>query len=517
LPTSLYSITTTKSPLIRLNDTDNIAVAIVPVGAGMVLSDFGISAKTPVPSGHKVALKAISSGEAVIKYGQVIGHATQPIEAGDHVHSHNLAITDPHLQHEFCVDAVAPAFLPATERSTFLGYRRSDGSVGTRNYLAILSSVNCSATVCHAIARHFSSSGELDSFSNVDGVAAFTHGGGCAMDSRGEGYQILTRTMAGFARHPNVGAVLMIGLGCETNQIPAILETQSLTAGPTLRTMTIQATGGTRKTIEAGIDAVRAMLPALNAQQRSVQSASELVLALECGGSDGYSGISANPALGYASDLLIRNGGTAVLAETPEIYGAEHLLTRRAATPEVAQKLLDRIDWWRDYVRRNKGDLDNNPSHGNKAGGLTTILEKSLGAVTKSGSCSLEAVYEYAERVTKHGVVFMDTPGYDAVAVTGQIAGGCNMLCFTTGRGSTTGYKPVPCIKLATNTPLYEQMSEDMDMNCGGIVTGEKTIEEIGTLIFDKMLLVASGERTFSEQNDYGDHEFVPWQIGAVM
>jgi galactarate dehydratase len=517
LPTSLHTIITTKSRLIRLNDTDNVAVAIVPVGAGTVLSDFGISARTSVPSGHKIALKAISAGEAVIKYGQVIGHATQPIEAGDHVHSHNLAISDLHLHHEFCIDAAAPEFLPKTERATFLGYERSDGKVGTRNYLAILSSVNCSATVCQAIARHFSSSGELAMFPNVDGVAAFTHGGGCAMDGRGEGYMNLTRTMAGYARNPNVGAVLMIGLGCETNQIPAILETQSLTAGPTLRTMTIQGTGGTRKTIEAGINAVRAMLPALNAHQRSVQSASELVLALECGGSDGYSGISANPALGYASDLLVRHGGTAVLAETPEIYGAEHLLTRRAATPEVAQKLLDRIDWWRDYVRRNKGDLDNNPSHGNKAGGLTTILEKSLGAITKSGSCRLEAVYEYAERVTKHGFVFMDTPGYDAVAVTGQIAGGCNMLCFTTGRGSTTGYKPVPCIKLATNTPLYGRMSEDMDLDCGGIVTGEKTIEEIGTLIFDKMLLVASGERTFSEQNDYGDHEFVPWQIGAVM
>jgi galactarate dehydratase len=506
-----------KSLLIRLHDSDNVAVATVSLNPYTILRDFGITTKTPIPRGHKIALREIPEGTAIIKYGQVIGTATQAIAAGDLVHSDNLAITDLHLQHEFCVDAVAPAFLPATVRSTFLGYKRSDGRVGTRNYLAILSSVNCSATVCHAIARHFNSSGELDRFPNVDGVAAFTHGGGCAMDSRGEGYVNLARTMAGYARNPNVGAVLMIGLGCETNQIPAVLETQSLSEGSALRTMTIQATGGTRKTIEAGIEAVRAMLPDLDAQHRSVQPASELILALECGGSDGYSGISANPALGYASDLLIRHGGTAVLAETPEIYGAEHLLTRRAATPEVAQKLLDRIEWWRDYVRRNKGDLDNNPSHGNKAGGLTTILEKSLGAVTKSGSSRLEAVYEYAERVTKHGFVFMDTPGYDPVAVTGQIAGGSNMLCFTTGRGSTTGYKPVPCIKLATNTPLYERMPEDMDLDCGGIVTGEKTIEEIGNLIFDKMLSVASGERTFSEQNDYGDHEFVPWQIGAVM
>jgi arabinonate dehydratase len=506
-----------KSPLIRLNDSDNVAVARVALNPGMDLLDFGITTKRPIPMGHKIALEAIPEGNAIIKYGQVIGNATEAIVAGDHVHSDNLAITDPHLQHEFCIDAVAPELLPVAERSTFLGYKRSDGRVGTRNYLAILSSVNCSATVCHAIARHFSSTGALDTFSNVDGVAAFTHGGGCAMDGRGEGYLNLARTISGYACNPNVGAVLMIGLGCETNQIPAILENYSLSEGPTLRTMTIQTTGGTRKTIEAGIDAVQAMLPALNAEQRSIQPASELILALECGGSDGYSGISANPALGYASDLLIRNGGTAVLAETPEIYGAEHLLTRRAATPEIAQQLLDRIDWWRDYAVRNKANLDNNPSHGNKVGGLTTILEKSLGAVTKSGSARLEAVYEYAERITKHGFVFMDTPGYDPVAVTGQIAGGSNILCFTTGRGSTTGYKPVPCIKLATNTPLYERMSEDMDLDCGGIVTGEKTIEEMGKEIFDKMLSVASGEQTFSERYDYGDSEFVPWQVGAVM
>jgi len=507
----------TRSPLIRLNDSDNVAVARVSLNSDMVLSDFGITTKTPVPMGHKIALKAIDQGAAIIKYGNVIGNATQAIAAGEHVHSHNLAITDPHPHHDFCVDAADPALFPESARASFLGYKRTDGSVGTRNYLAILSSVNCSATVCHAIARHFSSVDALAEFPNVDGVAAFTHGGGCAMDPKGEGYMHLARTISGYARHPNVGAVLMVGLGCETNQIPTLLETHSLSEGPALRTMTIQATGGTRKTIEAGIEAVRSMLPALNDQQRSVQPASELILALECGGSDGYSGISANPALGYASDLLVRHGGTAVLAETPEIYGAEHLLTRRAATPKVAKKLLERIDWWRDYATRNNAALDNNPSHGNKAGGLTTILEKSLGAVTKSGSSRLEAVFEYAERVSTRGFVFMDTPGYDAVAVTGQIAGGCNMLCFTTGRGSTTGYKPVPCIKLATNTPLYERMSEDMDLNCGAIVTGEKTIEEVGTLIFDRILSVASGERTFSEQNDYGDYEFVPWQVGAVM
>jgi galactarate dehydratase len=323
--------------------------------------------------------------------------------------------------------------------------------------------------------------------------------------------------MAGYALNANVGAVPMIGLGCETNQIPGVLAAHGLTEGPTLRTMTIQEVGGTRKTIDAGIDAVHAMLPALNEQHRSRQPVSELTLALECGGSDAYSGISANPALGYASDLLIRHGGTAVLAETPEIYGAEHLLTRRAATRDVADKLLERIEWWRDYARRNKAELDNNPSYGNKVGGLTTILEKSLGAVAKSGSSRLEAVYEYAELISTHGFVFMDTPGFDPIAVTGQIEGGCNILCFTTGRGSTTGYKPVPGIKLASNTEMYERMREDMDLNCGSIVTGDASIEQVGLQIFDKLLSVASGERTFSEQYDYGDNEFVPWQVGAIM
>lgn len=505
------------SPIIILNPLDNVAVVRDPIELGTRLAESAVTAQANIPRGHKIALKSIGLGQPVTKYGQTIGHATRAIAAGDHVHTDNLAMSDLHLQHEFCVDAIALQLVPEAERCTFLGYKRPNGKVGTRNYLAILSSVNCSATVCHAIARHFSLSHELEAYPNVDGVVAFTHGGGCAIDPKGEGYLYLTRTMAGYAQHPNVGAVLMIGLGCETNQIPAILSAHELTEGPALKTSTIQAQGGTRKTIEAGIEAVRSMLPSLNAHQRTAQPASELMLALECGGSDGYSGISANPALGYASDLLIRHGGTAVLAETPEIYGAEHLLTRRASTPAVAEKLLKRIEWWRDYARRNNAQLDNNPSHGNKAGGLTTILEKSLGAVAKSGMARLEAVYEYAEPITAHGLVFMDTPGYDAAAVTGQLAGGCNLLCFTTGRGSTTGYKPVPGIKLATNTPMYERMSEDMDINCGGIVTGDTTIEEMGTQIFKKMLSVASGEPTFSEQYDYGNNEFVPWQVGAVL
>lgn len=505
------------SLIILLNPLDNVAVAREPLSAGAILAEHNLIATTDIPRGHKIALRPMSSGESVLKYGQIIGHATRTIAAGDHVHIHNLATSDLYLQHEFCADAVAPTLLPDSERATFNGYKRNSGQTGTRNYLAVMSSVNCSATVCSAIARHFSGTNELVDYPNVDGVIALTHSGGCAIGSQSEGYLYLTRTIAGYARNPNIGAVLIVGLGCETNQIPQLLSAHELTEGPALRTSTIQSAGGTRRTIDAGIEAVRSMLPGLNAYTRSPQPLSGIVLALECGGSDGYSGISANPALGFASDLLISHGGTAVLAETPEIYGAEHLLTRRAASPQIAEKLLERIEWWRGYAARNGAELDNNPSHGNKTGGLTTILEKSLGAVTKSGTARLEAVYEYAESITKRGFVFMDTPGYDPVAVTGQIAGGCNLLCFTTGRGSTTGYKPVPGIKLSTNTPMYERMSEDMDLDCGGIITGKQSVEEVGRLIFEKMITVASGERVFSEVYDYGDNEFVPWQVGAVM
>lgn len=506
-----------KSPLIRLNPDDNVAIARYSLDPVPLDELDGASPSERITQGHKVAIRAITAGDAVIKYGQTIGYATRDIALGEHVHTQNLAIGEVVLTHEFCVDAREPDLIAPAERATFMGYGRPDGQAGTRNYIAILSSVNCSATVAKAVAAHFTRPGPLDAYANVDGVIALTHAGGCAINTQTEGYLYLTRTMAGYATHPNVGGVLMIGLGCETNQIPAILEGHGLEEGPTFRTMTIQNSGGTRKTIEEGIAALTAMLPAVNDIQRTPQPASLLRLALECGGSDGYSGISANPALGYAADLLIRNGGTACLSETPEIYGAEHLLTRRAASPAVADKLLARIEWWRDYAARSKAELNNNPSHGNKAGGLTTILEKSLGAVAKGGTTRLNAVYEYAERIDQPGFVFMDTPGYDPVAVTGQVAGGCNVICFTTGRGSVSGFKPSPSLKLATNTSMYERMQEDMDINCGTIVTGEESIEQVGERIFRTILATASGEHTASELFGYGDNEFVPWQVGAIM
>jgi galactarate dehydratase len=509
-------VTNQTEATIQLNSNDNVAVARRTISAGGPTGRGDLLAKDFIGRGHKVALRAIKQGEDVLKYGQVIGIASQDIEPGQHVHLHNLGMVPSEHAHQFCVDIEEVGMVPEAERRTFMGFDRGTGGTGTRNYIGVIASVNCSATVSRYIADYFNRDGGLEGFDNVDGVVALTHGSGCAINTKSEGYRLLIRTIQGYARHPNFGGILLIGLGCETNQIAPILEHYKMEEGSRLRTMTIQQQGGTRKTIESAIEQIKEMLPMVNAAVRTEQPLSKLKLALECGGSDGYSGISANPALGYASDLIVRNGGTTVLAETPEIYGAEHLLTRRAVRPEVAEKLLQRIDWWRDYVARNGDELNNNPSHGNKLGGLTTILEKSLGAVAKGGSMPLKAVYEFAETVTETGFTFMDTPGYDPVAVTGQVAGGCNVICFTTGRGSVSGFKPAPCIKIATNTDMYEHMKEDMDLNCGEIVTGTETIEEAGARMFEHIIAVASGQKTLSEIYDYGDNEFVPWQVGAV-
>ncbi|MBO0662865.1 altronate dehydratase family protein [Jiella sp. MQZ9-1] len=502
---------------IRLHPDDNVVVArrrIEPETDGAI---EGIAPKTAIMRGHKMAVRAIAAGTPALKYGQIIGFATRDIAPGEHVHTENLAVGEFERDYAIGADAAPVDILPPEEQRHFKGYLRPDRRVGTRNYIVVISSVNCSATVSRAIAGHFSARGAMDAYPGVDGVIGLVHGGGCAFNTKAEGYAYLTRTIAGYANHPNVGGVLMVGLGCETNQIPALMAREGLAESDRLHTMTIQALGGTRKTIEAGIAHVEAMMPLVGAARRSDVPASGLTLALECGGSDGYSGISANPGLGYAADLLVRNGGTVILSETPEIYGAEHLLTRRAERPEVAEKLLERIEWWRRYTARNDAEMDNNPSFGNKAGGLTTILEKSLGAVAKCGTTPLRAVYEYAETVRDHGFVFMDTPGYDPVAVTGQVAGGANLVCFTTGRGSVSGFKPAPSLKLATNSEMYRHMSEDMDVDCGTVITGEETIEELGTRIFEKMLAAASGAATASEMLGYGDNEFVPWQLGALM
>jgi galactarate dehydratase len=501
--------------LIRLHPSDNVAIVRRAVAAGESIAP-GLMAATDIPSGHKIALQPIARGAPIVKYGQAIGQAATDIPVGAHVHTHNLAVAEAHAAPPSGSNGGGAAAAPLC-RATFMGYPRADGRTGTRNFIVVMVSVNCSATAARAVADHFSRSGELDDYPAIDGVVALTHGTGCGLAVESEGYRLLTRTLAGYATHPNVVGTVMIGLGCEANQIDRLLEAEGLSPSPDLATMTIQDLGGTRRTIEAGIEAVRAMLRANASLKREPCDLSGLTLALECGGSDGFSGISANPALGYATDLLVAHGGTAVLSETPEISGGEHLLARRARDPAVAQRLLERVQWWHDHMAATGARLDDNPSPGNRAGGITTITEKSLGAIAKAGTSPLTAVYGYAERIDEHGLVFMDTPGYDPVAVTGQVAGGCNLVCFTTGRGSTAGYKPAPCVKLATNTPMFRRMADDMDLDCGGIVTGTHSVEEMGRAIFDKLIAVASGEKTASEMQNYGDNEFVPWQLGATM
>ena len=499
---------------IRLNAADDVIIARTELPKGTEVISEKIKVSGVIPAGHKVATCALKVGDPVRRYNQIIGFVTQNIQPGDHVHVHNLAMGDFERDYAFCEDFVPTVVNP--NPATFMGIKRSDGRVATRNYLGVISSVNCSAHVCRLIAKFFDDE-FLAQYPNIDGVVPIHHRTGCGMGAEGEPIEYLRRTLGGYAIHPNFYSTLLIGLGCEANQINNLLAAQGLTRSDRLKAFTIQETGGTRKTVQQGIDLIKEMLPDANKVTREVVPASHLILGLECGGSDGYSGISANPALGAAADLLVQNGGTAILSETPEVYGAEHLLTRRAATKEVGEKLVRRIKWWEDYTTRLGGEMNNNPSPGNKAGGLTTILEKSLGAVAKGGTQGMMDVYEYAEQVTAKGFVFMDTPGYDPVSVTGHVAGGANIACFTTGRGSAYGCKPSPSIKLATNSALFEKQEDDMDINCGTIIDGTATVDQVGQQIFDRILEVASGNQSKSEQWGYGEDEFAPWVLGPTM
>lgn len=500
--------------ILQLGSSDDVAVALQTVPAGYRHAGLNVTVRHEVPAGHKVAVRAITVGAPVRKFNQIIGFASQPIASGDHIHTHNLVADNFDRDYAIGVEAHPTEFLAPESLATFQGIVRPDGRVGTRNYVGILTTVNCSATVARRIAAHFTPE-VLQDFPNVDGVVAITHGTGCGMAEHGEPADILRRVFAGYATHPNFGAVLLLGLGCETNQIDQLV---ALT-GPsnTLRSATIQEDGGTVASIRKGIAAVTEMLDQANRVRRAPVSAANLVVGLQCGGSDAYSGISANPALGTAVDILVRNGGTAILSETPEIYGAEHLLTRRAAQPEVAERLIERIRWWEEYTARHKGAIDNNPQPGNKTGGLTTIFEKSLGAVSKGGTTNLNGVYLYAEPIIQKGLVFMDSPGFDPVSATGQVASGANLLCFTTGRGSVFGCKPTPSLKLASNTLLYNRMMDDMDINCGTIIDGEESVEQAGERIFAEMLAVASGKPTRSEVLGFGEEEFQPWLQSATL
>jgi altronate hydrolase len=503
--------------VLTLHPDDDVAIALVDLSPGEETGIPGlVVAKMAVSRGHKLALRDLPPGSAVRKLGIAIGEASAPIRRGDHVHLHNLRFAPSASDRP--VGANGPEWRPGrvAPPAFFEGYVRDDGRVGTRNVLLVLATVNCSATVVKRIGEAFRKRVDLSSFPSVDGLVSLSHQHGCSFRADGPGMDILRRTLGGYARHPNVAGTLVVGLGCEDNQVQAFLESAGLMPSERLRTLVIQEAGGTAATIAAGVRVLEQMLPAAAVARRQPVSASRLVVGLQCGGSDGFSAITANPALGAAADLLVAQGGTVLLSETPEIYGAEQILLRRAARPATAEKLVRLLEWWEQHASADRGSLDNNPSAGNKEGGLTTILEKSLGAVAKGGSSPLQDVVAYAEPVGRPGLVFMDSPGYDPVSATGQVASGANLICFTTGRGSCFGCAPVPSIKLATNTPLFERMAGDMDLNCGTIADGLENPADVGRRIFDLMLDVASGRPTKSEELGYGEEEFIPWAMGLT-
>lgn len=500
---------------LQLHTEDNVFIALSNLSAGTQLQDADVQLLDSIDRGHKIAAKNINKDSHVIRYGNIIGQALKDIAKGEHVHSHNLGMSQRSPKRSSATTKNTRA-TPTVER-TFMGYKRPNGQVGTRNYIGILTTVNCAGSVARFIAEAAEKNGLLNDYPNIDGIVPIVHNTGCGMSGDNEGYATLKRTLEGYARNPNFGGILIIGLGCEVLQVGALVDGVSQTMDSPFRHMTIQGEGGTRKSIQRGLDEIKVIASLVEGVQRTEQAISHITLGMQCGGSDGYSGITANPALGVASDLLVQHGATSILSETSEIYGAEHLLTNRAVSQEVSDKLMSRIRWWEDYCERNGGELDNNPSPGNKRGGLTTILEKSLGAVAKGGVSPLTEFYLFAEKIDKKGFVFMDSPGYDPCSVTGQVASGANVIVFTTGRGSVSGYKPAPCIKLSTNTEMYQRMSEDMDINCGDVISDGISVEQKGHEIFEKIISVASGELSKSEEFGFGGVEFVPWQIGAVM
>lgn len=505
----------TNTTVILLSAGDNIVVATGPVAQGTTLPQHGVKTNHDTPQGHKIAIRPIQTGAPILKFETVIGYAAHDIAPGDWVHSHNIKFDTVDKDYAFARDYVPTDILPPDQRAQFMGIRRGNGQVGTRNYIGLFVTVNCSATVARKIGNYFDEE-RLEAWPNVDGVVPFIHDSGCGMEMTGEPMDLLRRTLAGYIRHPNMAGAVVLSLGCERNNLAQFFEEQSLAEGKMLKTVTMQHVGGTARAIAAGKAAVRDMLDAANMVRREPCSAEHITIGMQCGGSDGLSGLSANPGLGVAADILVRNGGTAILSETPEIFGVEHLLTRRARTESVGRKLVERMAWWLDYTRGRDTQINGVVSPGNQAGGLSNVLEKSLGGAKKSGSTGLMEVYRYAEPVTQKGLVFMDTPGFDPVSATGQIAGGANLICFTTGRGSCFGSYPAPTIKLASNTPMFSQMQDDMDVNCGTVIDGDQTIQELGQVIFDQILVVASGQPSKSEALGIGEEEFAPWPIGVT-
>jgi altronate hydrolase len=505
--------------VLLLNPLDSVGVALddLDEGTWVAVGQARTRALQRIPAGHKIALKEIAQGELVKKYGQVIGAAKHVIRAGEHVHTHNLGLAEFERVPRPGWEGKRFEQLMPGERRTFQGYLRKDGRAGTRNQVAVISTVNCSAHAARQIAAYFTPE-RLAAYPNVDGVYAYTHPYGCGVDFAGQNYRLLQRTLAGFALHPNVAAFVLVGLGCESNQASDLVRNYGLTTDALLcpEPLVIQDEGGVRKTVARGIAEIEARLEEVNGQARQTLPIEALSVAVQCGGSDGWSGVTANPLVGWVADKIIHQGGSVVLAETPEIFGAEHFLTSRVASPDLAVKLLAHVRWWEEHTLKLDTALDTNRSPGNAAGGLTTIYEKALGAVAKAGSNPLNGVYDYAEQVKTRGLSFMNSPGNDAISVTGQVAGGCNLVLFTTGRGSVFGCRPAPSIKISTNSSLYRRMKDDMDFDAGRVLLGER-IEDLADELFEQVLNVASGEATKSEAQGIGEAEFSPWFLGGVL
>ncbi len=506
-------------PVLLLNEKDNVGVARTPVSAGteVIVNGNKVISRETITPGHKIALRPIASGSVVHKYGEIIGKATMDISPGDWVHTQNVIPDFSGKNYEYATLTPVTEYFTPEEAGEFMGYLRENGDVGTRNYIAVIATSNCSSHVASEIAYQLRNVGP--DTHGVDGVVAIPHQEGCG-HSQGEDTWQLERTIAGMIFHPNVGAVLMVSLGCEVNQISKYIDTSQLgqqhfRKGKLIVGLEMQSSGGTRQTIASGVAQVEGLIKHCRQMERTPQPMGKVLLGTNCGGSDAFSGVSANPSLGYASDLLVRSGGTSVLAEIPECMGAEHLLTRRAVDESTGRKVIDVMEWYHGYLRRFGGGWDDNPSPGNKAGGISNVTEKSLGAVAKGGTTALTGVFAYAERVNRSGFVLMNTPGYDPVSLTGIAAGGANMICFTTGRGSGIGFPVAPVIKISSNSRIARAMEDNIDINAGVVVDGEGTIQEVGRKIFETIRRVASGERTKSEL--LGHKEFVPWRIGPVL
>lgn len=504
-----------RSRTIRLSPVDNVAMALKEIPPGIEIEE-GVVSRERIPRGHKIAVKEMAPEEPIRKYGHIIGFASKPIQAGEHVHVHNVEVRRFDRQYAIGVDVKETVYVPEGERDTFMGILRRDGQVATRNYIGILATSNCAVGVARCIAGRFKD-GTLHSYTNIDGIVALGPPMGCGMAEASPGLALLQKVLWGYVRHPNFAAILLVGLGCEINHLDCFLENTGIGTGPSLHALSIQQAGGTESTIRQGVERVQAMLAFANEVKRQPVSVSHLVCGLECGGSDAFSGLSANPALGRAVDLLVRQGGTAILTETTEVYGAEHLLVRRAISREVGLKLIEAIRWWEDYTARNGAEINNNPTPGNKAGGITTIYEKSLAAATKGGTTNLVDVFRYGDPAPQRGLLFMDGPAYDPVSTTGLVAAGAHLICFTTGRGTVCGSTPAPTIKLVSTTDVYRRMENDMDINCGAVIDGELSIEEMGQRIYQQILEVASGKGTKSELHGFGEESFQPWYIGPIM